>query len=163
MNLLEDNWTVSSAESGRTFGGCSWAQGCDEMLHNLGIFALKSWRTRGDLIEIFKSARGDLGTKSEKLFTFIPNRDTKSYSLRLHCKSIQLKMRARFLTSRVLAPLNRPQQHVVNVNDVDGFAEALGAHWAQIWKRKFICICTKDFLTWWCSWCPVFQTQNTRY
>ncbi len=93
----------------------------------LGLFSMRRRRLRGDLIWVFKILKGKARMNPSKLFTPRPPCNRSGHSLTLLKSTALRTSRANSVAVRVVSPLNKLPQHLVDAPSEEVFKRRLDA------------------------------------
>ncbi len=100
----------------------------EERLASLSLFSLEERRLRGKLIECFKILKGFTNVEASKLFSVDDTSRTRSNSVKLRCKQVQLDSTKFFFTNDVVREWNKLPPSVVQCDTINSFKNKLDHH-----------------------------------
>jgi hypothetical protein len=125
-NLEKDKQLLEQVQRRATkviegFGKLSY----EERLRRTGLTTLEERRTRGDLIETFKTVKGLSDVKATKFFNLSENNRTRGNSLKLEKKQCNSNIRRSFFSQRIVNEWNKLPEEVVAAESVNTFKNRL--------------------------------------
>ncbi len=100
----------------------------EERLASLNLFSLEKRQLRGKLIECFKLFKGFTNVDPRKLFSVDDISRTRSNSLQLRCKQVQLDSTKFFFTNDVVREWNKLSLSVIQCDTINSFKNKLDHH-----------------------------------
>ncbi|XP_063615393.1 uncharacterized protein LOC134788435 [Penaeus indicus] len=107
----------------------------EDRLKKLNLFSLARRRCRGDLIEVFKMAKGISGLKFEDFFEPLTGLSTRGHCLKLRRQFSRLNIRKEFFSNRVVPLWNKLPEELVTCGTVESFKRSLDARWNSIFPE----------------------------
>ena len=102
-----------------------------ERLRTLKLPCLEHRRRRGRMIETYKYIHGHYDTE-KPCFTLAKTNQLRGNSLKLQKESVKSRVRANFLSNRVVNDWNSLPNNVVNAPSVDAFKRRIDKHWENL-------------------------------
>ena len=101
----------------------------EERLKILNLFPLSYRRTRGDMIEVFKIFKGFDNVNSNEFFQMASTSNLRGHSLKMYQRSVNLQVRQKFFSNRVVAKWNSLPDDVITSTSVSMFKHRLDKAW----------------------------------
>ncbi len=100
----------------------------EESLARLNLFSLEKWLLRGKLIDCFRMLEGFTNVDASKLFSVGDTSRTRSNSVKLRCKQVQLDSTKLFINNHVVKEWNKLSPSVVQCDTINLFKDKLDHH-----------------------------------
>ena len=101
----------------------------EDRLRELDMFTLRSRRTRGDMIQVFKMFKGIDNLDATKFFScYSPTYVTRGHALKLKKSRCHLDVRKYYFTNRVVNIWNDLPAQVIESSTLDTFKKRLDLH-----------------------------------
>ena len=102
----------------------------EQRLEVLKLHSLFYRRRRGDMITVYKLLNGLLGISEDKFFTRAIHSATRGHNFKLHTliSRLDVMVRSKFFSQRVVADWNSLPSEVVNATSIDSFKKRLDEH-----------------------------------